>query len=175
QINHFLNSMPKELTFADANNKFIYYNYHIEKEDMLADRHPSQVGNPLAACHPEDDHKNVEWVIQQLRSGQMDTFRINVPTHGPDKFVVHSYKGIKDKEGKYIGVNEYVQDIQPIIDWYLEQTGQELVGGKVDGVSGASANDNNVDAASGASENAKESETTVNTEADAVVGAYEKA
>lgn len=169
QINHFLNSMPMELTFADDNNQFIYYNYHIEKDDMLASRHPSQVGNPLAACHPEDAHKNVAWVIQQLRSGQMDTFRIKVPTHGPDKFVVHSYKGIKDKEGQYIGVNEYVQDIQPIIDWYLEQTGQELVGSKTDAVSGASKNDNNVDGVSGASENTNESAKSK--EADAVSGA----
>ncbi|HIZ70201.1 MAG TPA: NAD(P)H-dependent oxidoreductase [Candidatus Atopostipes pullistercoris] len=169
QINHFLNSMPMELTFADDNNQFIYYNYHIEKDDMLASRHPSQVGNPLAACHPEAAHKNVAWVIQQLRSGQMDTFRIKVPTHGPDKFVVHSYKGIKDKEGQYIGVNEYVQDIQPIIDWYLEQTGQELVGSKTDAVSGASKNDNNVDGVSGASENTNESAKSK--EADAVSGA----
>ena len=171
QLNHFLNSMPMELTFADDNNQFIYYNYHMEKDDMLASRHPSQVGNPLAACHPEAAHKNVAWVIQQLRAGQIDTFRIKVPTHGPDKFVVHSYKGIKDKNGQYIGVNEYVQDIQPIIDWYLEQTGQELVGGKTDGVSGASANDNNVDGVSGASENANDSATSV--EADAVSGASE--
>ena len=169
QINHFLNSMPMELTFADDNNQFIYYNYHIERDDMLASRHPSQVGNPLAACHPEAAHKNVAWVIQQLRSGQMDTFRIKVPTHGPDKFVVHSYKGIKDKEGQYIGVNEYVQDIQPIIDWYLEQTGQELVGSKTDAVSGASKNDNNVDGVSGASENTNESAKSK--EADAVSGA----
>lgn len=130
QINHLLNSMPFEVTFADENNQFLYYNYHLEKEDILADRHPSQVGNPLGACHPEAAHKNVEWVIQQLRSGQMDTFRINVPTHGPDKFVVHSYKGIKDKEGQYVGINKYVQDLKPIIDWYLEQTGQELIAAK---------------------------------------------
>src|SRR5699024_8003770 len=87
----------------------------------------------------------------------MDTFRIKVPTHGPDKFVVHSYKGIKDKEGRYIGVNEYVQDIQPIIDWYFDQTGQELVGSKTDAVSSASKNDNNVYGVSGASEQSNES------------------
>src|SRR5699024_2409439 len=98
QINHLLNSMPFEVTSADENNQFLYYNYHLEKEDMLADRHPRQVGNPLGACHPEAAHKNVEWVMQQLRSGHMDTLRINIPTPAPDKFVVHSYKGIKDKE-----------------------------------------------------------------------------
>lgn len=166
QINHFLNSMPMELTFADSNNQFLYYNYHLEKDDMLADRHPSQVGNPLAACHPPATFKNVEWVIQQLRSGEMDTFRINVPTHGPDKYVVHNYKGIKDKDGNYIGINEYVHDLQPTIDWYLQQTGQELVGGNVDGVSGATENDA-VDEVSSASQNT-EPETV-----DAVSGASE--
>lgn len=169
QLNHFLNSMPMELTFADSNNQFLYYNYHLEKDEMLADRHPSQVGNPLANCHPPATYKNVEWVIQQLRSGDLDTFRINVPTHGPDKFVVHNYKGIKDKEGNYVGINEYVQDLQPVIDWYLKQTGQELIGGNVDGVSGASENADDVDAVSSATENSEAEPVAV----DAVSGASE--
>lgn len=150
QLNHFLNSMPMELTFADSNNQFLYYNFHKEADEMLADRHPNQVGNPLAKCHPKAAYKNVQWVISKLRSGEMDTFRINVPTHGPDKFVVHNYKAIRDADGAYIGINEYVQDLKPTIDWYLAQTGQELVGGPVDGVSGASANDDSVDGVSGA-------------------------
>lgn len=173
QLNHFLNSMPMELTFADSNNQFLYYNHHLDAENMLADRVPGQVGNPLAKCHPAAAHKNVAWVLQQLRSGEMDTFRINVPTHGPDKFVVHNYKGIKDKEGNYVGVNEYVQDLQPTIDWYLKQTGQELVGGNVDGVSGASENDDDVDAVSGASENDSAAHVIDEESVDAVSGASE--
>lgn len=165
QINHLLNSMPFEVTYADSNNQFLYYNNHIPREDMLATRHPSQVGNPLATCHPEAAHKNVAYVVSQLRSGNMDVFRVKVPTHGPDKFVVHSYQSIKDNDGNYLGINEYVQDIQPIIDWYLEQTGQELVGG-TDGVSGATAHDNSTDAVSGAT--AKNDKPA---EADAVSGA----
>ncbi len=47
----------------------------------------------------------------------------------------------------YLGINEYVQDIKPIIDWYLEQTGQQLTGGDVDAVSGATSK---VDTVSGA-------------------------
>lgn len=164
QINHLLNSMPFEVTFADSNNQFLYYNNHIPREEMLAKRHPSQVGNPLAKCHPAAAHKNVAYVISQLRAGNMDNFRVKVPTHGPDKFVVHSYQGIRDEDGTYLGINEYVQDIQPIIDWYLEQTGQELVGGKTDGVSGATSHDSDTDAVSGATKQDK---------ADAVSGATE--
>lgn len=142
QLNAFLNSMPMELTFADSNNQFLYYNHHLPEDDMLAKRHPRQVGSPLATCHPESTFKNVEWVIQQLRSGKLDTFEINVPTHGPDKYVVHNYAAMKDKDGNYAGINEYVLDLKPIIDWYLKQTNQELVGGPaVDAVSSATTND----------------------------------
>lgn len=168
QIDYLLNSMPFEVTYADSNNQFLYYNKHIPREEMLAKRHPSQVGNPLGECHPASTHKNVSYVIQQLRAGNMDNFRVKVPTHGPDKFVVHTYQGLRDKEGNYLGINEYVQDIQPIIDWYLEQTGQELVGGKADGVSGATSHDSDADAVSGASEH-----HSAPAEADAISGASE--
>jgi NAD(P)H-dependent FMN reductase len=137
QLNHFLNSMPMELTYADSNNQFLYYNHKFDAEDMLATRRPAQVGNPLAECHPEKAFSSVAWVIQQLRNGKEDVVRTHVPTHGPDKYVVHSYQAIRDEDDNYLGINEYVQDIKPIIDWYLEQTGQQLTGGNVDAVSGA--------------------------------------
>ena len=52
-------------------------------EEMFAKRQPGQVGNPLANCHPPKALKNVEWVIQQLRSGKTDAIRVHVPMHGP--------------------------------------------------------------------------------------------
>ncbi|MDN6294219.1 MAG: NAD(P)H-dependent oxidoreductase [Alkalibacterium sp.] len=153
QINTFLASMPMELTFADENNQFLYYNYTKEAEDMLADRVPGQVGNPLVLCHPEAALKNVGWVVQQLRAGKQDVVRIHVPTHGPDKFVVHNYQAMHDNEGNYRGINEYILDFKPIVDWYLNQTGLKLEG-DIDATSGASqAEEAEVDAGSGASVN----------------------
>src|SRR5690606_22226079 len=147
QLNYFLKSMPAELTYADSNNQFLYYNHKCDAEDMLASRRPEQVGYPLAECHPKRAFSSVAWVIQQLRNGKEDVVRTHVPTHGPDKFVVHSYQAIRDEEGNYLGINEYVQDIKPIIDWYLEQSGQQLTGSNVDAVSGATSK---VDTVSGA-------------------------
>ncbi|MFZ2424470.1 MAG: PAS domain-containing protein, partial [Trichococcus flocculiformis] len=144
QLNYFLASMPMELTYADSNNQFLYYNHTKPAEEMLAARVPGQVGNPLSKCHPERVHKGVEWVLQQLRSGTMDAFRVNVPTHGPDKYVVHNYQALHDKDGNYAGVNEYILDFKPIIDWYLAQTGQKLIG-DVDAVSSASVKDHHSD------------------------------
>lgn len=153
QLNSFLNSMPMELTFMDSNNQFLYYNYHMPAEAMLASTQPNQVGSPIAELHPAGGHERVEMLIQQLRTGKIDSFPIHVPTHGPDKFVVHNYKAIRDKTGDYLGVNEYVLDLQPIIDWYLKQTNQELVGGPfVDAISSASTKDDDeVDGVSSAS------------------------
>lgn len=157
QLNYFFASMPMELTYADNNNQFLYYNHTLPAEEMLASRVPGQVGNPLAKCHPEKAFKNVEWVIQQLRSGATDAVRVNVPTHGPDKFVVHNYQAMHDKEGNYVGVNEFILDFKPIIEWYLQQTGQKLAG-DVDAVSSASTKDHKeeADAVSGASQNENE-------------------
>jgi DUF438 domain-containing protein len=147
QLNYFLNSMPMELTYADSNNQFLYYNRMYGPEDMLGSRSPEQVGSALAQCHPERTYTGVSWVIQQLRTGKQDRVTVRVPTHGPDKFVVHNYQAMRDEDGNYVGINEYIQDIQPIIDWYLKQTGQELTGGNVDAGSGAT---DSVDAGSGA-------------------------
>ena len=162
QLNYFLKSMPMELTYADSNNQFLYYNKKMAAEEMFAKRQPGQVGNPLANCHPPKALKNVEWVIQQLRSGKTDAIRVHVPMHGPDTYVVHNYQAMYDDNGNYAGINEYILDFKPIVDWYLKQTGQELVGGKnVDAVSGASKKEapETADSVSSASVHEEESAT----------------
>ncbi|MFV0559077.1 MAG: NAD(P)H-dependent oxidoreductase [Enterococcus sp.] len=127
QINNFMRSMPFELTFVDNNNQFLYYNQTAKlPEEMLATRYPGQVGNPLAKCHPPRTYKNVEWVLQQLRSGKQEIVKVHVPTH-KDKYVVHHYQAMHDQNGEYAGVNEYILDLNPVIEWYLNQSKQELV------------------------------------------------
>ena len=139
QLNYFLASMPMELTYADHNNQFLYYNKTKEAGEMLAARTPGQVGNPLANCHPEAAFKNVEWVIQQFRSGATDIVQVHVPKQVPEKYIVHNYQAMHDQDGNYMGINEYIWDLKPTIEWYLKQTGQTLVGGEtVDAVSSAS-------------------------------------
>ncbi len=102
QLNYFLKSMPMELTYADSNNQFLYYNKKMAADEMFAKRQPGQVGNPLANCHPPKALKNVEWVIQQLRSGKTDAIRVHVPMHGPDTYVVHNYQAMYDDNGNYV-------------------------------------------------------------------------
>lgn len=127
QLNAFLNTIPIELTFVDDNNQFIYYNHNEPAAKMLAPRTPNQVGDPLAAVHPQRAIEHVKQVINVLRSGESDLVAMPVPGNGPDKHIMHYYKAMHDENGRYRGVNEWVLDIMPIINYYLAVTGQKLV------------------------------------------------
>lgn len=138
QLNYFLESMPMELTFADENNQFLYYNHIKERSEMLAGRDPEQVGQSLHSVHPESARAGAEWVIQELRNGAQDRVVAPIPIDRPEKHIVHFYKAMRDAEGNYRGVNEYIFDVKKVVDMFLEQTNQKLVARDgADAVSGA--------------------------------------
>ena len=144
QLNWFLNTMPMELTYADDNNQFIYYNHTLPGKEMLAPREPKQVGDPMDAVHPPRAIKGVKHVISALRNG---TSLVEMPVPGNklnERHIMHYYKAMRDSEGNYRGVNEWVLDLWPIVESYLKQTGQKLVKDEAapDVVSGASGNEN---------------------------------
>lgn len=126
QLNAFLKAMPFELSFVDSNNQFLYYNHNKDSEDMFVPRDPIEIGDPLGGSHPDMIHNYVAWVVYQLRTGAKDAVHIAVPTGGEDQFIVHTYKRMEDENGEYLGINQYVQDLQPIVNWYLQQTNQKL-------------------------------------------------
>ncbi|MGT2884522.1 NAD(P)H-dependent oxidoreductase [Streptococcus ferus] len=166
QINMFLNAMPFELTYSDDNNQFLYYNNkHQEPNTMLGKRVREQVGNRLATVHdslPAGRMKNVEWVVGSLRNGNEEYVRTVVPGTPPEIINTHNYQAMYYPDGSFAGINEIIFNFKPWLDWYLQMTGQHLVGGKVgpvapssDATSGASATvagaDVSADATSGAS------------------------
>ncbi|GAW98435.1 NADPH-dependent oxidoreductase [Secundilactobacillus mixtipabuli] len=161
QLNYFLNSMAGELTFADDNNQFIYYNHNAEASQMLAARTPDQAGDPLSAVHPGRVIEHVKQVLYALRTGQSDVVSMPAQT-GPNQHVMHYYRAMRDENRRYRGVNELVIDIMPILKYYLAATGQKLVKDPdavpmspitgLDAVTGASAHSTpSTDATSGAS------------------------
>lgn len=144
QLNWFLNTMPMELTYADDNNQFIYYNHTLPGKEMLAPRDPKQVGDPMDAVHPPRAIKGVKHVISSLRNGN-DLVEMPVPGNKlNERHIMHYYKAMRDSEGNYRGVNEWVLDLWPIVESYLKQTGQKLIKDEAapDVVSGASGNEN---------------------------------
>ena len=127
QLNAMLQSIPLELTFVDANNQFLYYNRHKVKEEMFVGREPSEVGDPLGGSHPDFVHNYVAWVVQQLRTKKQEIVPLVIPSANKKKMIVHFYKGMYDKKGDYVGINQFVVDFIPIIKFYLEETKQTLI------------------------------------------------
>ncbi|MFS5782012.1 NAD(P)H-dependent oxidoreductase [Streptococcus agalactiae] len=170
QLNMFLNAMPFELTYADDNNQFLYYNNnHPDPDTMLGKRVREQVGNRMATVHgslPPARMKNVEWVIGTLRNGNQEYVRTVVPGTPPEVINTHNYQAMYYPDGSYAGINEIIFNFKPWLDWYLQTTGQRLVGGTT-AAPGASA----VDATSSASTST--GDAPVNQATDATSGASE--
>lgn len=173
QLNMFLNAMPFELTYADDNNQFLYYNnQHQEASTMLGKRVREQVGNRLATVHgtlPPARMKNVEWVVGSLRNGNEEYVRTIVPGTPPEIINTHNYQAMYYPDGSYAGINEIIFNFKPWLDWYLQTTGQHLAGGKAPAGHPAPA----TDATSGASDAGSHDATPAAVEADAVSGASE--
>ena len=138
QINNMMKHLPLEVTLADENSQFLYYNYREEPEDMLAARAPKQVGDGLTAGHPEEAQKNMQRALDLFYAGEETFFQRHANSDNEDEFVVITYQAVYDENGDYRGITQYAQDIQPTIDFYLEQTGMKLVEDP-DAVSGATA------------------------------------
>lgn len=162
QIDALLDSIPLEFSYIDNNNQFLYYNQDRPASEMLAPSHPESVGQPLGTLHPEQLSNYVTKIVQQLRAGDTDCVRIAHPAAGGSQFLVHNYQRIQDPAENYMGINEFVVDLKPIIDWYLKQTKQKLVPNDLDekindapifdGLSSASTKENPVDGISSASQ-----------------------
>lgn len=126
QINYLLKNLPMEVTFADENSQFLYFNSRNEPEEMLAPRAVEQVGDALTEGHPEEAQKNMQRALDLFYAGEIESFQ-RVASTDDGIFKVVSYQAVHDEEGEYRGINQYAQDIQPIIDYYLEETGMMLV------------------------------------------------
>lgn len=185
QLDRFLRALPFEVTFADENNQFLYYNHAQNANTMMAPRIPSQSGNRLGTVHPPRTYKNVEYLIANLRAGNQDYFRTIVPGTSKDIINVHHYEAMHHADGSYAGINEVVFNFKPWLDWYLNETGQKLVSAtsevatSVDATSGASSKGHTdvspeADATSGASAQEAKSANTTITAVDASSGASEK-
>ncbi|HLR91568.1 MAG TPA: PAS domain-containing protein [Atopostipes sp.] len=138
QISDMLKHLPMEITFADENSQFLYYNYREDPEDMLAARAPEQVGDALTDGHPQEAQENMQRALDMFYAGEISHFQRVAESEDEDVFKVITYQGVYDDNGEYKGIAQYAQDIQPIIDFYLEETGMMLVEDP-DAVSGATA------------------------------------
>lgn len=112
QINELLASYPGNLFFYGTHGHFLYYKQLV---DMNYD--PKELGHEI----------NETDIFTTLKSGIKKEIIIPDQTNSLTRFVIDKYKSVFDKEHQFAGVVETVEDIYPLVKYYLEETGQKLV------------------------------------------------
>ena len=113
EANLILNHLPLEITFVNKEDIFQYYNDATPAEEMIFKRTPSQVGRHVELCHPPKLLPRVKKIFAALRSGKKDKFEMWFKSESRGQFVHVTYAAVRDAQGEFQGVLEYVQDIAP--------------------------------------------------------------
>ena len=113
EANLILNHLPMEITFVNKEDIFQYYNDATPAEEMIFKRTPSQVGRHVELCHPPKLLPRVKKIFAALRSGKKDKFEMWFKSESRGQFVHVTYAAVRDAQGEFQGVLEYVQDIAP--------------------------------------------------------------
>ena len=114
-----LNHLPLEITYVDKNDVFKYFNKIAEASEMILVRTPISIGRNVANCHPPKSLKKVMHIVRDLKSGKRQSEEMWFKMRG--KYVHITYKGVFDEDGVFLGVLEYVQDIQPFFELPKEE------------------------------------------------------
>ena len=116
EANLILDHLPMEITFVNKDDIFQYYNDSVPADEMIFKRTPSQIGRNVELCHPPKFLNKVRRIFKALREGERDKFEMWFKSESRAKFVHVTYAAVRDKDGEFQGVLEYVQDIQPFRD-----------------------------------------------------------
>lgn len=109
-----LNNLPVEITFVDKNGTFKYFNDLVEASDMMFIRTPISIGRNVANCHPPKSLSKVMQIIRDLKTKQKKSESMWFKKG--NQFIHVTYKALFDEKDEYIGILEYVQDIQPFFE-----------------------------------------------------------
>ena len=110
QLDLLLNLLPMELSFVDKDNIVKYYNEG-NGEEKIFKRTKSAIGRDVINCHPPKSHAIVTKLFEQLRSGQKEEMWFKKE----DKMIHVTYHAVRNAQGEYMGVLEYVQNIAPYV------------------------------------------------------------
>ena len=107
QLEAMLNTLEIEITYVDENDINAYYNDH--QGQKVFKRPESSLGREVYSCHPPQVEPIVRGLIKEFKAGTKDSLKLVRNIKGID-FAI-SYYAVRDKDGKYLGVLETVQDL----------------------------------------------------------------
>ncbi|MCK5688580.1 DUF438 domain-containing protein [Myxococcota bacterium] len=109
-IGAIFNKLPIEISFVDANDKVRYFSH--ENQEKIFPRTRGSIGMAVQSCHPQKSVHMVDQILEDFRAGKREVAEFWID-FGP-KMVHIRYWPIFDKDGKYEGTLEGVQDVTGI-------------------------------------------------------------
>jgi len=114
EANLILNNLPLEITFVDKNSIFKYFNNITKASDMMFIRTPVSLGRNVANCHPPKSLKKVMTIVRDLKTKKRTSESMWFKKG--DQYIHTTFKAIFNEKDEFLGILEYVQDIQPFFE-----------------------------------------------------------
>ncbi len=147
-LDNYLSSFPSNLLSFNKTGEFTYY-----KQLPGMNYTPPELGENIAALgQTESEKKQLTEIFHKLSTGEAKELHFVDQTNTQKRFMVDTYRAIFDKDHHFAGINETVQDIYPLVEYYLKETGQKLVDDSKNTNGEVYRKNQKIDAESGASE-----------------------
>lgn len=126
QINLIYQHLPVDISFVDENELVCFYS---DTDHRIFPRSKNVIGREVMNCHPRKSAHVVRELIDKLRSGEQD--RAEFWINKPGLFIYIIYIAVRDREGKFRGVLEMMQDCthirslegsQTLLTWASQET-----------------------------------------------------
>ena len=121
QLENMLNTIPMELTFVDAEDINRYYNDNGEEKQFK--RPTASLDRSVYTCHPPQIEPIVRGIIDDFRTGKRDVVDMYHNMRGIPMQV--EYRAVRDKEGKFVGTLELVQDLTRLKEYFYREFKKE--------------------------------------------------
>ena len=117
QVNLIYQHLPVDISFVDENELVKFYS---DTDHRIFPRSRNVIGRKVENCHPRKSVHVVKEIVAKFRSGEQDKaeFWINKP----GLFIYIVYVAVRDKEGRFRGVLEMMQDCTRIREMQGSQT-----------------------------------------------------
>lgn len=106
QLAALLNTIPMEITFVDADNINRFFN----EGEKVFKRPGMAIDREVFSCHPPKIEPMVRGIITDFRNGVRD--RVPIWMNKGGRTMLVQYMAVRDKDGKYLGTVELVQDME---------------------------------------------------------------
>lgn len=115
QLTALLNVIPMEITFIDENNINRYFN----EGSKVFKRPGMAIDREVFSCHPPKVEEQVRKILDEFKKGTLDTVPMWSVKNG--KVYTVTYMAVRDKDGKYLGTVELVQNMEHAREYFQKR------------------------------------------------------